>query len=298
MKLDHVYSGGSGPTRDATFVLGYRSPAGVGFSPERGDSWLVENSGGLCKPIFKKSGWLTGLWRSPAGVAYFADADGFVYHHAPGGGFPYQKVPGALMGVWGLDDTLVFAWGQLDGASPVLYRYDGASWTAMPAPEAPIVAMHGLGADEIFAVGSGGFIARWDGAAWVTMTAPDRSNLAAVRVVSPEEVYAAGHGGSLHRGSVDGWSPVTGGGDAISALAHWRGELWVATLGELGLCKLVKGTLQSIKPNLRVTHLDDRGSLLYTTTAKLGETSDGQRFTSYNVEAFAGASSSDLPTFR
>ncbi|MCA9604731.1 MAG: hypothetical protein KC619_04020 [Myxococcales bacterium] len=252
----------------------------------------------MCTPRFKKTGWLTCVWRSPEGVGYITDADGFLYRHTPGGGFPHEKVAGVLTGVWGIDDAHVYAWGQLDRARPVLYRYDGGAWAAMPTPDAPIVGMHGLRPDELFAVGSEGFIARWDGSAWTTMTAPDRSNLASVRVVSSDEVYAAGHGGSLHQGSVHGWSPVLRDGDPISALAHWGGELWVATLGDLGLCKLVDRALESFKPNLLVTHLDDRGALVYTTTAKIGETTDGLKFTSFNVSAFEGAASSDPPAFR
>ena len=119
------------------------------------------------------------------------------------------------------------------------------------------------------------------------MDAPDHSSLSTVFVVGPEEVYAAGHGGSLHALGAHGWTNLLSGGAPISALARWQGALWVATLGDQGLCKWTDGNLKSIKPKLRVTHLDYRAALVFTTTGGIGDTQNGAAFALSPVDDFA-----------
>ena len=287
--IDHTYSQASGPHLEACHALAYRFPAGEGFRPERGDSWIVANEGEFFDTLMSKAGWFTSLWRSEAGKVYVTDADGFVYRGPGAGSWPHETLRGVLTGVWGLNDEHVYAWGQLSGDRPVPHRFDGTRWASMAAPEQPIVGLHGVSPDLLFAVGDRGFIARWDGGAWATMASPDKSSLSTVFAVGPDEVYAGGHGGSLHQGSVHGWTNLVRDQAPISAVVHWKERVWVATLGELGLCVWEKGALESIKPNLQVTHLDARHNLLFTTSGMLGETEDGESFSAFPVDEFSDA---------
>ncbi|MBZ0119680.1 MAG: hypothetical protein K8H88_22015 [Sandaracinaceae bacterium] len=296
MELDYTWRGASGFRKEACFFVGYRSPKGEPFRPEQGDSWLFSYEGINVRTYVKKAGWITDTWCSPGGRGYATDADGFVYSGPAGAaGWGHNQLDGVLTGVWGLDEQHVFVWGERAGSIALFYRWDGSRWQSAPAPERPIVELHGLAPDLLVGVGDKGFITRWDGSRWHTMQSPDASNLSTVFVAAPDEIYAAGHSGALHTGSVHGWSSLVKIDEPIPAVAKWHDRVWVATFSDRGLCTLDGPALTPVKPNLLVSDLDARGTLVFTTGNRIGDTVDGAAWTAYSTVDFINATSNEPP---
>jgi hypothetical protein len=234
------------------------------------------------------SRWFTAIWRSPAGVAWVADAEGEVHVNASldaadsNRTWTVHAFDFPVMGVWGIDDTCVFAWGSTPRTGVHVQRWDGKRWLELPAPDIDVLAMHGTAPDLVYAVGARGGISHWTGRSWRRVASPVSENLVSIFVASGDEQYATGHRGSLLEGSASGWGKVAGGPIAdwpLHAVAKWKGELWVAG-GPAGLLRRVGATsrLEAVKPNLRATALDARGELVVTCDDMIAGTADGQGF--------------------
>lgn len=285
------FSTASGGRHTASHAIVLRSEAGQDFDPGHGDSWVVSWEGETLTSHLKKAGWYTGVWRSGAGRVYVTDADGFVQHGSATSGpqtWEHHDLGGTLTGVWGVDDDNVFAWGLGPKGAPVLHRWDGAAWCPIAAPsqEHRVLAMHGVAPDRVLAVGQGGLAALWDGAGWTRADTGTRQGLSACYVTS-DGAWATSQAGLLLRWDGTAWRAALTCEQTLASVAVWRGEVWVATWGPLGLCKWVEGALVSIKPNLQVVQLAADDALLFVTMERVGSTEDGQRFLGFHVDGTA-----------
>lgn len=122
------------------------------------------------------------------------------------------------------------------GLAPVVERWDGRSWSLVPAPVpadagpggALLSGVKTFAADRAWAVGSYSFgsfdrnrtlIERWDGQRWTVTPSPNpdaaNNTLSAVDGVSADDVWAVGNMGQ------DG-----NGGTTRGLVAHWDGAAW------------------------------------------------------------------------
>ncbi len=285
----------SGPAHDDCSFIGRRNRERYGMSAADADFWLMANrvEGGTVM-THKRGPWknfITGIWRSPLGVNYVADAtlpgvhryDDMLNDSAQPRDSTLDMLP---EGVWGLDDANVFAWGTRKGASVAreypIYRWDGQHWREMPAPGFAVTVMHGIAPDLVYAAGWQGGIARWDGRGWTTLPLPTGEVLTDVFVAGSDELYATGMNGSLLEGSGSGWHLITRTQDErlpFTCVAKWQGELYVGG-GPLGLFRRhgVSNQHDHIKPNVKATSFDSRVSLVITMDGGIAGTADGQSF--------------------
>lgn len=293
---DYTFGTASGPNIDDCHLLGYRGPAGEGFQPDRGESFVLHRKGKTISLLLKKEGWYTDLWRSPTGHVFVTDANGFIQHRAgDSGSWATESVGGMMVGVWGLDDQHLFAWG-LRGDRDFMMRWDGQAWSEMPSPQGGVVAVHGSRPDLLVAVGDAGLIARWDGSAWTSMSAPSDEPLRSVFVVGDDEMYACGNRGGLVQGTVHGWTPVLSHDAPLASVARWHDAVWVGATGDAGLCRLEGDTLVSVKPNLTAIHLEaNPDTLLCFNIGVIGHTNDGVAFTGFRTKGFQEACSAHVP---
>ena len=117
-------------------------------------------------------------------------------------------------GVWGTSASNLYAVGHSAGSEGTMWRFDGNKWTnvklglfeggLIPAPF-DLAAIHGLSADNIFAVGTHSpflpgtsFIIHFDGTKWTEQQAPpDSYLLRAVWMNASNDVWACGYNGTL-----------------------------------------------------------------------------------------------------
>ena len=284
-RLEFGYASGMS---DADYhLLGLRFE-GESFNIDTADSWALAVDGTSFTNPFMKRGWLTALWRTAGGTVYTTDAFGKVFHfEAPERERPnLRTVPleGTLTGIWGLNDAELFVWGRSRG-QPIMYRGARDTWARIPSP-GPVLAMHGVSPELIFAVGETGLIARWNGSAWQPMASPSSSVLSSVFAVSEQEVYACGTGRELLRGSAYGWTKVLEHNAPLRAIAKWQDRIWVAAGEPDGLSVLENDKLVSLKPKILATRFDARGDLLMSCLQKTAFTKNGKDFWSVPIEPF------------
>ncbi len=122
-----------------------------------------------------------------------------------------------LQAVHGCASGDVWAVG-LDGAT---MHYDGAAWTAVPAPtHEQLNAVWCSAPGDAWAVGSGGVMLRWDGAAWHPVEHPPALNLYAIEGHAADDVWAVGEDAT-----------------SVLLLLHWDGRAWAQVdpgLGTMG----------------------------------------------------------------
>ena len=298
MGLGYAFGAASGSSKDDCHWLGYRFDADHGFSPEEGESWVVQSSGGQGYTLIFQRGWWTGLWRTKS-RAWISDISGRVFMNPS---LDVRKEPwqtfrldASLSGIWGLRDDLVFTWG-LRRSDPVAFLYDGTTWREIGAP-GHIGAIRGIRDDLIYAVGLKGLLARWDGSSFRTVHGPTDANLCDVFVASDDEMYACGHGGHLLQGTVHGWEVLLHHDGPLHCVARWRDAVWVGA-GPGGLFKLVNERLELIKPNILAERFDTRNLLLITAPNAIAETADGSNFQGKFIAALEGLSASKPPSWR
>ncbi len=104
------------------------------------------------------------------------------------GAFEQPVTPGnaTLFGVWGVRPENVFAVGgdvSEPDTSGVIWRYDGATWTAVdvasidPDGIPALFKVWGRNESEIYAVGARGAILRYDGLTWTQLASPTTRSL-------------------------------------------------------------------------------------------------------------------------
>jgi len=117
-------------------------------------------------------------------------------------------------GIWGMSASNLYAVGQGWGSARTMWHFDGNRWTnvklglfeggTIPAPF-DLAAIHGLSANDIFAVGNKSpflpgrsFIIHYDGKQWSEQQVPPGSYfLQAVWANAPNDVWACGWNGTL-----------------------------------------------------------------------------------------------------
>jgi hypothetical protein len=78
-------------------------------------------------------------------------------------------------------------------------HYDGNGWTrSLATTEYQLNGVWAVGANNAFAVASGGRILHYDGTGWTPMASPTTQNLLDIWGTSGSDVYAVGDGGILH----------------------------------------------------------------------------------------------------
>lgn len=156
--------------------------------------------------------------------------------------------------VRGLDGEL-WAWGyrhrQNGPGTPLLERWDGQSWQAVPTPPAAMApggeidGVAALSHDDLWIAENtrrGGRLAHWDGASWTAVPAIDFVSTSetsnALLAVSPSDIWAVGSAAGTHR------LPPS---SRLRTL-HWNGRRWRSVpalafgrrIGDVSL-RLIKG---------------------------------------------------------
>lgn len=273
---------------DAYFIaLRYWHPGG--FDPTESESWICRGSprphqhGG--------AGWKTGVWQSRSGQVFVSTSEGYIFRNPDpvgGGIWDYERVPFSLSGVWGLSDDNVFVWG-LTAEAPAMAHFNGQRWTAIDAPskESLVGGMHGISRSMIYAVGGQGLIARWNSSeGWDVMKSPVDEMLTGVWIESENEMYATGE--CILHGSIHGWVEGIPGETQLTAVAKWRGKVYVAAT-EAGLACLESDSLSVVKANVKAQYLDARGDLLVSSPEWVVGSKDGRDFTGVPATVVAPA---------
>lgn len=128
------------------------------------------------------------------------------------------------------------------GMSRQIYRRRERLWEdiSIPVPKrnkeiAGINSVHGLTADEVYAVGYNGEIWFYDSVSWVQVSSPTNVALNAVRVTPAGEVIACGAAGVILKGDRNGFVSIAEGAttDNLYGIAYFKGQVYLAALAEL-----------------------------------------------------------------
>jgi hypothetical protein len=298
MKIGYSYGTASGFSKEQVQALGFRFEKEHGFSPDAGESYVVQAVGDQEVTRRGIAGWFTGIWQSEAQKVYVTEADYKIHYNPdpdPRADAAWQvfELPCILRGVWGLDDDFVLAWGA-KGDRQYLFRWDGKRWSEMDPPPGYTLGVHGLSRDLIYAVGQNGLIARWDGQRWSKVQSPTDTTLSSVFVVSEDEMYACGNGRRLLEGSIHGWSEVLDAPMQLLSVVKWKGDVWVAA-PDTGLLKLVDNKLEVVKDTFKPSRLDARGKLLCSAANMIVDSDDGKKFHAFFLDAFTRSVKGDFP---
>lgn len=143
------------------------------------------------------------------------------------GGFILRRQAGSWLRVssgwwpnaaWGSSATDIWAVGY-----QMVQHWDGTLWTAVPtATASDLIAVHGLTADDVWAVGSGGAALHWDGRTWSSVETGTNATLRGVWGRAADDVWAVGTC-SLTPGTIRDCDPQSG-NEAL--IVHWDGRAW------------------------------------------------------------------------
>jgi hypothetical protein len=202
-------------------------------------AWTVVHRG-LPKP----DGPVVGIAGSTASDVFAAIESGRVFWFD---GFGWSELisnpaPGPLRAMWGPASVSVFATGLTsNGDSAFVASFVGQHWTMRyAAPGGALHALHGRGANDVWAVGSE--IVHYDGTGWTSRPTPG-GPLRAVWAVAPDVAFVGGEDGAIHRIDTTatqlgnplgvgirvlfGFSPDdVYAGDAHGTVLHWNGSQW------------------------------------------------------------------------
>jgi len=283
MRYGSLYSCASGFSRNDYCFIGNRFEAAHGFSRAAGESWLCQRTATDFLIRYGGAGWYTGCYYSPQRTAWVTESHGTVLR------FPdlparidrveEHNLQGLLGGIWGLGDDFVVTWGERENRG-VMYRWDGARWSEIPAPGPHVLAVHGTAPDLLVAAGAGGLLSHWNGECWQRVPSPTTTPLAAVFVESGEEIYAVGTAGVLLQGSIHGVAESSPGPGAMFGVVKWRDAVWIGA-GEHGLFRRDRNELVCAKPNIAAEALDAREDLIISTPTLIAWTGDGEAYKAF-----------------
>jgi hypothetical protein len=288
VELGHEVNFVSGTNTFDCHAIMYRFDERYGFQIDGCDSWIIASMPELVHVMEGRPSWYTGLWRSETDKLFVTAATGRVLINPdpmPGTKWETVELPGTLEGVWGLDDENVYVWGRR-GDNPLLFHYDGKSWSEIACP-GHVISMHGIAKDLILAVGDRGLTARWNGTTWELLPAFTKSVLSCVFVAGEDDICACGLSNEVFQGSARGLDKLMEHPHLTGCIAKWKDQWWVGVGGELGLSVLDGNTLISKKPNIIPTSFDARDSLLMAASVGLVGTPDGEVFTGRMMPDFA-----------
>jgi hypothetical protein len=173
---------------------------------------------------------ITTMWSSPSGHLWAGSSWGYVWTTAPVAWPPVNgtnlhffsdapELEWRLMPlprnaanrrvnvthIWGIDDSFVVA-GDFSGS---VFHWNGKEWTLKETPvRREINDIHGLAANEVYAVTGGGELVRFDGRVWKQVPLGKEGFvypvLTGVRATPDGRVFVAQNRGALFRGAADG----------------------------------------------------------------------------------------------
>ena len=119
-----------------------------------------------------------------------------------------------LIAVIAFSNFSAFAINSINGGTSGgdIYRYDGTNWLLSASGTAfgtRFLAIQGITADNLMAVGTNGVIARWNGTAWSAMASGTTRTLRAVWMENATTAYAVGDNGTALRWNGTVWSALT-----------------------------------------------------------------------------------------
>ena len=157
-----------------------------------GETWAEIPAGG--------AGDLYGVWASGANDVFAVGQFGNIAHF-DGSTWTVSSLGSyTFFSVWGSSPTDVFAVGSSEYArKPVIFHYDGTSWTNMGAVDAArsLVGVWGTSSENVYAI-DGHTVLHYDGSRWSTsMTGPGFSILREVWGTSSSNIYVVGTSGAL-----------------------------------------------------------------------------------------------------
>lgn len=170
----------------------------TGASDGRGPLFLVGRGEGFVRVPAGDEGDLWWVDEVPGSGLFACGTEGRVvrYDLATGAvsAIPTGAV-GTLYGIWGASGDEVWTVGVGPGdEKPLLFRYDGAAWTRLPAPPGAegtaLYKVWGRAKDDVWACGTRGTLVHYDGTGWSAVPSGIDSTLLTVhRGVAVGEVY-------------------------------------------------------------------------------------------------------------
>lgn len=117
-------------------------------------------------------------------------------------------------------------------------RVQNGAAARVTSTNSSMTSLHGVAANDIWAVGSGNTAYRWDGTAWKGVMLTSSYSLNAVYAISPTSAWAVGDAGTILRWDGTQWSPVAHGLTANKLTGVWGSsayDIWVVGLGGVAL---------------------------------------------------------------
>jgi hypothetical protein len=185
---------------------------------------------------------------------------------------------GTLYGVSGSSSIDAWAVGQTNSAHPIIERWDGTRWRALPqpVPMGMLADVAAISSDDAWAVGNDNTLAvieHWDGAAWAVVPAPYPSGalLDSVIALASNDVWVGGQY-SAPNGTIQ---PL---------FLHWDGTAWRRFRQALGteLSGGIVFDLWALTPT-EVWAVGQKGTPVFTDFVPLAEHWDGSSWTLVDV---------------
>ncbi len=216
-------------------------------------SWVYEHPN-VTQPgatLYQADAWLSDLWRASDG-RLFAAAEGGQVHAFNGERWQVVQTPATSMiaSVWGVDDRTIYA--TTEGA--IFQLLEDAWQLVTSGHQVYIDRIHGLTADNIYAVGRRGLMLHFDGRAWRRLDVPTGMDLNAVRVTDRGTVIAVGVGGTVLEGNADRWSALQFEDIDFLDVVDYRGSVFLAA-GYLGIFRLDGKGLVPFRTDIHVVRL-------------------------------------------
>jgi hypothetical protein len=204
------------------------------------------------KLLFEEDVWLTDIWRSPTGRIYASAEGGALYIFENRAWRTVQTAERSMLSsVWGLSDGDVWATGE-----GVILRQQGERWVyATRGHEVYIDRIHGVSANDLYAVGRRGLMLHWDGTEWRRIDVPTNMDLNAVYALSADRVCAVGAEGVLLLGAGEEWelTRIDEDIDFLDVVAFQ--ESFYVGGAHRGLYVLENGALAAVRDDLRASRL-------------------------------------------
>jgi hypothetical protein len=204
------------------------------------------------KLLYEEEVWLTDLWRSPSGRIY-ASAEGGAIHTFENGQWQdtQTRVRSMITSVWGIDDDHVWA-----TSKGVILRQQGREWTHVSEGHGVYIdRLHGIAADNLYAVGRRGLMLHWNGREWRRVELPTNMHIHAVYAVAADRVCAVCAEGVVLLGAGEEWEVVRTEDDLeFLDVVAFRDTIYLAG-SHRGLFTLHAGEPVSVRDDIRASRL-------------------------------------------
>lgn len=148
-------------------------------------------------------GSMSSVWANAADNIWAADDDGDFLHFDGFEWTIHREDLGQINDIWGVGDEL-WAVGNL---WRIARYYDGEDWSYDSLPDSDnVYGIHGTSRNNIWAVGSGGYVAHFDGETWTQQSSPTESALLDVWVAPNGDVWVVGQYAQIYRYNGSYWA--------------------------------------------------------------------------------------------